>query len=133
MKKAFQGWIASLNTGETIFETTPEPGELTPWQALLERSRGGNCFITQLQLQRGGSTVVAMTRRNPLVRGYFQAREARMSNLSRKITEVQGIGTIVGDFVYITWVNNQGQMWQDVRELGHVWMHTDMRKLVDII
>lgn len=132
-KRPFQGWIASLNTGETIFEGVPQRGELSPWQGLVQRSRDGNCFITQLQLQRGGVTVVAVPRRNPIVRGYFQAREARFSNVSRKMSEVQGIGTIVGDYAYITWLNDQGHMWQDVRDLDQIWVHTDMRKLVDIL
>ncbi|MHC4542938.1 MAG: hypothetical protein ACYSYL_00225 [Planctomycetota bacterium] len=123
-KQRFQGWIASLNDGNTVFESEPVPGQISPWQALLQHCRSGQASITQLQLQRGGTTVVAVTRRNSFVRGYFHAREARMSNVHRTTVDVQGIGTVIGDLVFITWLNQQGQVWQDVRPLQQMRIHT---------
>lgn len=125
----YSGWIASMSDGQTVFETERHPGELSPWQMLLERCRKQNIRITQLRLQRGGVTVVAL----PHADGYFQAYESRTSGRTLKTTTVQGIGSIVGKQVYITWLNDQGHVWQDVRPLGELWVHTDLRQLVDLI
>jgi len=124
-----QGWIASLNTGETVFEEPTSRGELSAWQRLLQRCRAENVRITQLRLQRGGMTVVA----THAAQGYFQGYESRTSGRTLKTTTVQGIGSVVGDLVFINWLNDQGHVWQDVRPLGELWVHTDKRALVDII
>jgi hypothetical protein len=132
------GWIASLSNGQTIFEAPARgKGELSAWQQLLAdlktlpEFRG--CHISQMRLQRGGRTVTAIPRRNGLVLGYFQGYEAFISNLRRTQTLNQGIGTIINQDVFITWVNNQGDVWQDIRPLKEVWVHTDQRQLVDLI
>lgn len=129
--RPFRGWIASLSTGETVFEQLTGKGELTAWQGLLQRCRNsnGNVRITQLRLQRGGITVTSI----PKAAGYIQAYEAKISNLHRTQTHYQGIGSIHGDHVFITWVNDQGDVFQDVRPLKEVWMHTEHRQLVDIL
>ena len=128
-----QGWIASLSNGETVFEsgmTLQKPkGELTAWQRLLQRLKADNLRITQLRLQRGSVTIVAM----PNAEGYMQAYESRISAKTLKSRSVQGIGTIVGNLVYITWINNQGHVWQDVRPLEDVWVHTDRRQLAELL
>jgi hypothetical protein len=129
------GWIASLKSGETVFERPANRGELSAWQRLLQRCRAGD-EIVMLQLQRGGVTVLALPRRSRDGRagadGYFQGREIRLSN-SGKQTTVQGIGSVVGDVIYITWVNDSGQVWQDVRPLEPLHVHTDQRQLIDIL
>ncbi len=136
------GWVASLSSGETVFEKPARDmetgafigpvlgkGELSPWQALLQRCQVENIRITQLRLQRGGVTVVGM----PEARGYFQAYEARTSGRTLTTATLQGIGSIVGDLVVITWLNDQGHVWQDVRPLADMWVHTDRRQLADVI
>lgn len=137
-----QGWVASLSSGETVFEkpwrvlhtgkfafAPPGKGELSPWQHLLQRCRAENLRITQLRLQRGGVTAVALYQ----ARGYFQAYEARTSGRTLSTTTVQGIGSVREELVFITWMNDQGHVWQDVRPLGDIWVHTDQRQLADLL
>jgi len=82
----------------------------------LARFKAEDLRITQLRLQRGGMTAVAI----PGADGYFQSYEQRTTNKgSRKW--VQGIGSIVGQRVFITWLDDDGNCWQDVREIGAVW------------
>lgn len=130
------GWIASLKSGETVFERSVARGELSAWQQLLQRCRAGD-EITRLQLQRGGTTVLSLRRRTRNegngADGYFAGYEARISNNSHRQTTVQGIGSVVGDLVFITWVYDSGQVEQDVRPLGPLYVHTDQRQLIDIL
>lgn len=128
-RNRFQGWIASLSTGETVHESPPQPGELSSWQQLLQRCRADNIRITQMRLQRGGTTVAGI----PNAAGYFQGYETRISNLTRKSSTMQGIGSIVDGVIYITWVNQQGDVWHDVRSLGQDWVHTNLRDFRDLI
>lgn len=127
--RTYRGWIASLSTGETVFEYQATRGELSAWQKLLQRCRTDNVRITQMRLQRGGITVTGI----PNASGYFQAYEIKISNNTRQQVIYQGIGSVTGDHVFITWINEQGDVFQDVRPLGEVWVHTDQRKLADIL
>lgn len=132
-----QGWIASLSSGETVREypwrdlrtggmiDTPPP--MSPWQALIERCKSDNLRITQLRLQRGGVTAVALYGAD----GYMAAYEDRSSALKHKVSRVQGIGSVIRDYVFIIWMNDQGSVWQDVRKLSDVFVHTDMRVMID--
>lgn len=117
---AFSGWIASLSNGETVFEQIGEPGELSAWQSLLKWCRENPVRITQMRLQRGGVTAASM----PNAEGYFQAYESRTSGRTLQTTTVQGIGAVIGDSVYIVWLNEQGHVWQDVRPLSELRIHT---------
>lgn len=129
MNGPHRGWIASLSNGETVFETSSSKGELSPWQSLLQRCQNGTVKINQLRLQRGGITVTGV----PGANGYFQAYELKISNNAKRQVLYQGIGSVAKDHVFITWVNDQGDVFQDVRSLDEVWVHTDKRKLVDIL
>jgi hypothetical protein len=130
------GWIASLKSGETVFERPANRGELSAWQQLLQRCRAGD-EIVMLRLQRGGTTVMALPRRAKGSRtgsdGYFAGYEVRRSNNGQGQVTVQGIGSVMDDLIYITWVNDSGQVWQDVRSLDPLFVHTDQRQLIDIL
>jgi hypothetical protein len=140
----FRGWVASLSTGETIFEASPRDlqsgkvlllpdpglkGELSDWQRLLERCRKENVRITQMRLQRGGATVIAQANAD----GYCQAYETSMSHYGKGQRTVQGIGTVVYDYVFMTWMDDGGNVWHDVRPMKGMHVHTTMRSLRDLV
>jgi len=122
VKESFRGWIANLSNGETIFETPWEKGKLTPWRQLLERLKNENLKITRMRLQMGGRTFHS----TPHAEGYFQAREAHQAMLSGREKRFRGIGSILGNKVYIIWVNEQGDSWQDIRPLEMDKIHTTL-------
>jgi hypothetical protein len=124
MAEPHQGWIANLSDGNNAFEGQPKPGERSAWQQLLAYCREKNIKITGLQLQRGGIFVNALPVK--ACSGYFQAYEARMMVNSGKQETRQGIGSIVGDQIFITWVNDLGYVWQEVRELESNKIHTTL-------
>lgn len=123
-----QGWIASLSNGQTVHEHPTDKGELSAWQQLLQFCNLNNVRITQMRLQRSGITMTSVYKAD----GYFQAYEAKVSNVTKATTTYQGIGAVKNNFVFIVWINMQGDVFQDVRPLGEVWVHTEQRKLVDI-
>lgn len=114
------GWIASLSNGETVFETPPVPGKHSAWQSLLRRLQIENIRITQMRLQRNGKSAVAAHS----VEGYVQAHEATHILFSGKQTDVQGIGSVVGDKVFMTWMSENGDMAQDIRPLSEFRVHS---------
>lgn len=122
MADTFQGWIASLNTGETVHEEWIE-GQESPWQALIKRVKSGEVRITQLRLQRGGVTLVAL----PNVEGYVQASEVKFSGNMKVQYTYQGIGSVIGDIVVLNWVNDYGQVWQDIRPLNSMLVHSTVQ------
>lgn len=121
-------WIANLSTGETVVEQAPRPGEATSWQRLLKRCRDEGISITGLRLHVNGVTVEAMPTK--VCRGYFQAYQAMRMMFGGNSKLRQGIGSIVDDSVYITWVdleqekNNMNYVHQEVRPLSEVKIHT---------
>lgn len=139
----FQGWIATLGTGEVVRESPTTDllsgkqhyldmrgrGELSAWQTLLERIRLRNEKITDLKLYRAGRWVVAA----PKADGYFQGYEIMISNNNRGNTIFQGVGAVFGDQVSIIWVDAYGNAIQHVRPLQSVYVHTNMRQLVDVL
>lgn len=117
-----QGWVVSLNTGETLFEEealdlsddTDYIPPMTSWDQILERCENEqNLQITQLRLQRNGRTITSM----PKAAGYFQGYELRPTRRGRK-QMYQGIGFIYDNMVFINWVNFSGVIIQEVRPLG---------------
>lgn len=119
---AFSGWIASLSNGETVFETPAVPGEPSSWQKLLSRIREDGLKMTALRLQRGGTTIMARSR----AEGYVQCGEIKIALISGKTSNVQGIGTVIGDQVIITWMDNNRNIWQDVRPLNELRIHSTL-------
>ena len=122
------GWIANLNNGETIVESRPIPGERTAWQKLLKHCKDDGLAITGMRLTVNGVTVEAMPHK--MCDGYFQAYEAIRIMFRDQQELRQGIGSIVGDKVYITWVdlgvseNGMSYVHQEVRPLEEVKIHT---------
>lgn len=131
MNNRQQGWTVQLADGREFHEEVgpSAPGELSSWQMLLERCRLENLRITHLSLVKAGVTVYAL----PRCEGYFQGREARTSNHDHRTRVVQGIGSILGDTVFINWVDERGVVSQEVRSLRDVWVHTTQRVLVDVL
>ncbi|RLG36307.1 MAG: hypothetical protein DRN91_08285 [Candidatus Alkanophagales archaeon] len=107
---AFEGWIASLSNGETVFEEWI-PGQPSPWLRLLQRLEEEGLAVTQLRLQVRGRTYCCI----PHADAYFQAHRTSMSLYGKQRGFLRGIGSVVGDTVYILWVNEQGDCWQEVR------------------
>jgi hypothetical protein len=125
------GWVANLSNGETIIEGKPQPGERTPWQALLQHCRDNSLQITGLRLNVRDVTVNTMPIK--MCDGYFQAYEAERI-LWRGVSKVkQGVGSIIEDSVYITWVDidspngSMNYVHQDIRPLSEVKIHTTLQ------
>lgn len=106
----FNGWIAFLSNGQTIPETPPVPGEATAWQKLLQMLREDDDLqMTRLSLVCRGVQLMSM----PLKQcdGFFHAYEVKKhffeSMGENKMEELhfQGIGSVIGDQVFIQWVN----------------------------
>jgi hypothetical protein len=124
-----EGWVASLSNGETVFET-PESenvlGERKPWGKLIDRCEEEGLWVTQIQVQTGGKTIVGI--RN--AEGYCTFVDWRKEGLMAegrggptKETEQRGVGSVVGNTVYCTVINDQGQTWQDSRPLASMRLH----------
>jgi len=121
----FEGWLANLSDGTTVHETPPVPGERTSWQKLLKHCKDNGVEITRLRLFRSGVWVIALPEKG--CEGYFQAYEASRSWFSNQLGNKQGIGSVVGDKVYIVWVSTDGQVYQDVRTLESMRIHTTLQ------
>jgi hypothetical protein len=123
-------WIATLSNGERANETNPIPNELSPWQKLLQRCTQENVRITHLELKLGQTSVGSL--RN--AEGYFQAYETISGVNTKQHSTYQGIGSVIGDKVYIVWVSLDGRtVWQDARPLNNLYVHTDLRQIKDVI
>lgn len=130
MNSKNEGWVASLSNGETVFESgfKSEPGERTPWGQLTERCEVEGLWVTQLQYQKNGKTTVGLRKAD----GYAFFTDLRVDGiLSRPESPRQqvriGIGSVVGDTVYCTLINDQGQTWQDSRHISKMRLHCIMR------
>lgn len=105
----FQGWIAYLSTGETIPETPNIAGDYSSWQKLLKRCRDDNIEIKRMSLVMRDVQLMSLPHKQ--CDGYFQAYEIRKnlfeSTGNPTIEEIrsQGIGSIVGEQVFIQWIN----------------------------
>jgi hypothetical protein len=126
VKEKFQGWTATLSNGENVWETEPVPNEFTPWRKLLNRLEEENLKITSLRLQRSGITLHALSQKQ--CDGYYQAMEKHISAITHEVLMVkQGIGSVVGDKIFITWVDDNGNVWMDVRSFLADKTHTTLR------
>ncbi len=118
----FQGWIASISNGSTIFETPMEPGKLSPWQALLRRLKNEDLRITLLRLQISGMTLISMRE----AEGYLQCIEIAKSVQTGNELIRRGLGSIIGGKVYLTWIDEHRNIWQDVRPLEDMRIHSTL-------
>ena len=134
--KNFNGWIAFMSDGTTILESAPVPGDPSPWQTLLERCRNEDISIKRLSLIIRGVQIMSLPRKQCM--GFFQAKEVRkeffgsMGSDGSSEELSQGIGCIVGEFVYIQWINLTPKehvaayITSDVRSLKSCKIHTTL-------
>ena len=125
-KVRHQGWVASLSNGETVFQEPNLPGERTAWGKLVDRCAASNkeLWVTQIQMQMYGRTVVGIKS----AAGYTTFVDYRAEGFmggERPGREVRyfGIGSVIGDKVYCTLLNEEGQTWQDSRQLASMRLH----------
>lgn len=118
-------WMANLSTGQTAVEQPPQSGEKSTWQQLLDYCGENQIRITGLRLVFGNIVLHALPHK--LCDGYFQAYEYRMTTFSQQEARLQGIGSVVGDKVYIIWIDGQGNVSSDLRELSSCRIHTTLR------
>ena len=121
-------WIANLSNGKILKEGKAIAGESSPWQALLKHCRDDDLTITGLRLKAGDITIVSMPAK--ACDGYFHAYETIRVLWRDRTVHRQGIGSVVGDNVYITWVDlapdrhNMRHIYQEIRKLNTVKVHT---------
>ena len=125
----FQGWIASLSNGKHVIETVSKAGDITSWQKLLKHCKAKSLRITGLVLVRNKAIVTSLPHKQ--CDGYFQAYEAHMAVFSKKSFTQQGIGSIIGDQVFINWIIIEEEdpalptkVFQEVRPLEGCRVHT---------
>jgi len=121
----FQGWTATLSNGDTVWETEPVAGEKSAWQKLLDRLTQENLKITSLRVQRGRLTLNALPAKKS--DGYYHAYEKHMAMFSQTELLRQGCGSVVGDKVFIQWIDTNGNVWADIRPLQSEKIHTTLR------
>ncbi len=114
-KEKHQGWVASLSSGETIFQTPTLPKVLSPWNQLLARCEEEDIYITQIQLQLHGITLVGMTNADGYTAFYDQAQSAFNPE---RVDTYQGIGSVLGDWLICTATNESRHVWQSFRQLA---------------
>lgn len=132
----FQGWIATLDNGETVMEKPPVLGKPTAWRRLLMRCKQHGFRVNSFRLQLHNVTFMAMPPK--MTDGYFQAFEVRkkfygsMGPNPEKEELFRGIGSVVNDQVFITWVKTEldpkGMVhsYQEVRSLESSRIHTTL-------
>lgn len=118
-------WIASLSNGETVREYDPiQDTSFTPWKTLVIWLKKNNVKMTQLRLQKNGVTVVGI----PKADGYVQCREVQKAVNDKNWEETyQGIGSVIGDSVFMTWLNDSGTVKQSVVPLSKMKVHSTLR------
>lgn len=126
----FQGWIANLSDGSIAFEQPPVPGEKSSWQKLLDRCTAENIKITQVRLQRNGLTLICDYHRK--TDGFVVAYEALRMVFSDGNRVMQGIGSIYQDLVFMTWLDDNGNVRQDIRPLAEMRIHSTLRDVHDV-
>ena len=124
-----EGWIASISDGTTQYEGKSVPGERTPWQKLLQACKDADVSITGLRLQRGGVTITALPHK--MCDGYFQAREAVKIMYKNVDILKYGIGSVVGDQIYVVWLelkpaDGAPYIYSDIRPLDQNRVHTTL-------
>lgn len=113
-------WIASLSDGTTVFEDVT-PYELSAWARLKTYVETHKLKVTNLRLEAYGHNVSLVPYKdddgNPQVNGYWHSKQIGALLCSGGVTEQQsrGIGYIKADQIYITWIDECGNIRQEVR------------------
>lgn len=105
----FTGWIAFLSNGDVAHEQPPVEGERSSWQKLLQRCEEEDIEIRRLSLVVNPANIQIMSLPHKQRDGFYQAKEVRrhwFKDSDKAVTLLfQGIGSIVDDKVFITWVS----------------------------
>lgn len=122
----FRGWIASLSDGQTAFEGQEVAGEASPWQQLKKIcDERDDLHVTQIRLQIDGITLIGV----PKADGYCQCWEQHRFPMNpNKIIVLRGIGSVLDDKVYLTWIDtHSGNIKQEVRDYKSMDVHCIMK------
>jgi len=120
-----QGWMAQLSNGEQLYEQ-PSTDEGSSWQKLLEYIKTSEITVTGLSVVRGNIEIHAMPHK--MCDGYMQAYEVTVRWMRTEMHKTQGVGSVVGDQVFVTWVDMNGlTVKQDVRPLDSCKVHTTIQ------
>lgn len=121
----FRGWIASLSNGETAFELTEVAGEASSWQQLKKIcDDNSDLYVTQIRLQLDSLTFVGI----PKADGYCQCWEQHRFPMNpNKTIVMRGIGSVLDDKVYLTWIDNSGNVKQEIRDYKSMDAHCIMK------
>lgn len=122
-KTPFRGWIASLSNGETVFETESPIEGMSSWQYLRKRCADENLHLTQIRLQLDGLTFIGISDSE----GYCQFWDYTRDLFSGKETRTRGIGSVIGDDVYVLTVDIYGNIKQGVRKFKDLDVHCIMK------
>lgn len=125
MNTIFQGWTATLSNGENAWEQSLVAGEKSSWQKLLDRLDKDELKITSLRIQRNGITLHALPSKQ--CDGYFQAYDQHSSMYNGVQVLQQGCGSIIGDKVFIMWIDTNNNVHAEVRSLVENKIHTTLR------
>ena len=113
-------WIASLSDGTTVFEDVT-PYELSAWARLKIYVETHKLKLTNLRLEAYGRNVSLVPYRddngNPQINGYWHSKQIGALLNAGGVTEQQsrGIGYVKSSEVYITWIDECGNIRQEVR------------------
>lgn len=124
------GWSANLSDGTVVNESDKHAGQKSPWQTLLGYCRKNNIKITGLRLAIRDFSVTALPQK--LCDGYIQLRKYAEYVYQKKKMNWQGIGSVIEDKVYITWIDidaaqhGRYQTYQEVIPLSEVKVHTTL-------
>jgi hypothetical protein len=97
-----------------------EVGAKTPWRQLKEWCKQNSVNVTGMFLVRNNIRVTSLPAKQ--CDGYFQAYEVHESVNSHAQFRLQGIGSVVGDKIFITWIvisdnPTNADVFQEVRKL----------------
>lgn len=122
-------WIANLSDGKILTEDDlkVDAGAISPWNQVIEKCKNGEMKLTGLRLGVGPALVNALPPKQ--CSGYFQAYEVIRYLFNNEVErKKQGIGSVVGEQVFITWMEQGGNgltyIWQEVRPLKDCVKHT---------
>lgn len=113
-------WIASLSDGTTVFEDIT-PYEISSWTRLKKYVEIHKLKITNLRLEAYGHHVTLVPYKDefgaPQVNGYWHSKMIGALLNAGGVSEQQsrGIGYIKADMIYITWIDECGNIRQEVR------------------
>ncbi len=124
-------WIANLSNGTVVTEKEPPPGEVSTWRKLLQYCRESGVKITGMRLT-DNQRIMVSAMPHTQCDGYYQAYEEAHFLYNRQLDyKRQGIGSVIGEYVYITWIeeapNNLTYVFSDVRTLRDSLANTTIR------